>query len=174
MSIADKILKSLEESESVSGLQPFREMLKSGARLPSKEWLALCDLVKSKRVFAVLREDLTKREALMLGCALKRATLPHVNDIIDILLKKDDTNTPLLLAFILRKKKRIESGCIREYICGAINRSFEPRHLQLLEAMHINYPELINGPIVEFCRSYDHELCRMIVERKEAKREGHQ
>jgi hypothetical protein len=162
MSIADRILRSLEESEKLSEFQPFREMLRLDTKLPAREWVALCNLVRSKRIFNVLREDLTKREALMIGCAFRKVALPHADDIIEILVKKDDSNTPFLLALILKKRKKIEGGPIMEYMHGAIARGLKPRHLQLLEAMYRNYPELIDGRIVELCRSYGHELCREI------------
>lgn len=164
MSLPDKIIRTLKQMDRPSEFQIYRDILAEKPKLPPVEWHDLCKLVKTSKVYNILRLDLSRKEAEVLGSALKKVSLNHVDDMIDILVKKNDENTPVLLRYLLEKKKKISMDAVQRYFCEEINRPITLRHLKLLLVMCKNYPSSINPTILDFCRSNGHPICKEVLE----------
>ncbi|WEL39535.1 putative essential nuclear protein 1 [Encephalitozoon hellem] len=163
MSLPDKIIRTLKQMDRPSDFQIYRDILAERPKLPPVEWHDLCRLVKTSKIYNILRLDLSRKEAEVLGSALKKVSLNHVNDMIDILVKKRDENTPVLLRYLLEKKKKISTDAVQRYFCEEINRPVTLKHLKLLHVMCKNYPASINSTILDFCRSNGHPICKDVL-----------
>ncbi|ADM12271.1 uncharacterized protein Eint_091430 [Encephalitozoon intestinalis ATCC 50506] len=164
MSLSDRIIHTLKEMDRPSDFQIYRDILAAKPKLPPGKWNDLCRLAKTSKIYNILRLDLSRKEAEVLGSALKKVSLNHVDDMIDILVKKRDENTPVLLRYILEKKKKISIDPVQRYFCGELNRMVTLKHLKLLYVMHRNYPASINPTILDFCRSNGHPICKEVLE----------
>ncbi|KMV65396.1 hypothetical protein M970_091270 [Encephalitozoon cuniculi EcunIII-L] len=164
MFLPDKIIHTLKCMDRPSDIQPYRDVLAVSRKLPPREWHELCKLVKTNRIYNILRTDLSRKEAEVLGSALKKVSLNHVDDMIDVVVKKRDGNAPILLRYILEKKKKISVDAVQKYFCEELSRQISLKHLRLLHVMHKNYPSSINSTILDFCRSNGHPICKEILE----------
>lgn len=163
MSLSDRIIRSLKEMDKPSDFQMYRNILRTRSKLPQGDWSSLCKLVKSSKLYGILRMDLSKKEAEVLGNALKKASLSHVDDIIEIIVKKGDKNGPILLKHILEKKKKIETSIIQKYLHNELSSKVNLSHLQLLSVVHKNYPSCVDSTIIEFCHSNAHPICKEVL-----------
>lgn len=163
MSLSDRIIRSIKEMDRPSDFQTYRNTLKSSTKLPRGEWASLCKLVKTNKLYNILRMDLSKKEADVLGSAMKRGTLKHINDVIEVVLRKNDNNSPILLRYIVEKKMALSTDLIQKYLHSKLVEDVGLRHLQLLHAVHESYPHWIDARIIEFCSSKDHPICKDIL-----------
>lgn len=164
MSLPDRIIHTLKQMDRPSDFQPYRDALLGKPKLSPAEWGSLCKLVKTNKIYGVLRMDLSKKEAEVVGSALKKVSLSHVDDIIDVVAKKKDGNASILLRYILEKRKKISLDTIQRYICESLSSETSLKHLKLLHVMFKNYPASISPAILALCRSSNHPICKEVLQ----------
>lgn len=163
MPLPDTIIRSLKQIDKPSDFQAYRDILKARPNLPPNEWSKLCALVKTNKLYGILRMDLSKKEAEVLGSALKKVSLTHVDAIIEVVIAKGGDAAPILLKHILEKRKKVDQNPIRLYLCDRLKEGVSLRYLQLLHVVYKYYPSCIDTSILEFCRSNDHPICKEVL-----------
>lgn len=163
MSLPDRIIHELNQMDKPSEFQTYRDTLKTRPRLSPGEWSSLCRLVRTPRVYNILRMELSSKEAEVLGSALRKVPLTNVDDMIEVLVKKGDASALTLLRYILEKRKKIDTGVVQRYLCDRLSDKAGLRHLRLLHVVHKNYPDCIGPEVLDFCRSSSHPICREIL-----------
>ncbi len=155
----------LRQLDQPSDFQLYRDILKSSPKLPPHEWASLCKLVRTTKLYNILRMDLSSREAEILGNALKKASLNRVDDMIGIVIKANYKSSSILLKYIIEKKKKIDIRPIQKYLEEQIAQG-DPKlkMLKVIYALHRNYPNSITPEILDFCRATDHPICKEILE----------
>ncbi|TBU16977.1 hypothetical protein CWI40_021650 [Ordospora colligata] len=165
MHLANRIISMLRQLDQPSDFQLYRDILKSNTKLPAYEWASLCKLVKTNKVYNILRMNLSSREAEILGNALKKMSLNKVDDMIDILIKTNHKSSSILLKYIIEKKKKIDIRPIQNYLEEQITQGDAKfRMLKVIFALLKNYPNSITPKILDFCHTTDHPICREILE----------
>jgi len=166
-SVVKEIIENLKKISNTSPWEKYRTTLNKHKKLPLNEWKSLLNLVRTKDLYNLLKENFTSKEARILGAAFVHSKLNHLEDIVDIIIQRNDFCTPILLKFILIKKRKFDLTSILNYLHKMIKEDTKLSHLELLKVVYDNYPDIIDIEILEFCKNNKHDICKQICSGKE-------
>lgn len=164
MNIVNDIIKSIEKVDEPHPFDKYRKILSISKKLSKKENTELISMCKTRKLFDILNLDLTVKEARVIAHILKSIKIRNVDDVIYLLCKNNDNNTPVLLSSILTRKFKIEDfKPIVNYLKSIIKGEIKLNHLHLIKVVNKNYPNCIDEDILNFCKNNGHDICKNIL-----------
>lgn len=164
-SIADSIIVALENSKK-DDFEILRKKIKALKHLSKPDFGELIDLLKKNAIEILAIDDLSVKECQIIGKALSASKLNNIDEIIQSIVENKTKRSSLFLTCLLNKGCKIDTTPIRKYMTMMVCSEVQLCHMKLLLTISKNYPSLLNGDILEYCKvNSQHPVCQEIVKR---------
>jgi hypothetical protein len=159
--LANSIIQAIFENDTLK----MRNKIKTAKVLNKVDFKLLVEILKTKAIEMLSFEDLTIREYILIGKGLMASKIENLEETVNFIIEKESKRTPILLYSILNKNCKFNTERLEKYLNKMIEGEIHLIHLKILSVISKNYPNLMNGKVLEFIEKNDHSLSKEIINR---------